>query len=228
MDTDYTDYTLTQVDPAHNGGHTVSAGGTCFYVPATYTPPKPGMVARVFGAFGSPIRGIILDGGAVFYRNLEDQKRWLLAEAVIADRKKRKGYLAESESLKVKRESLPLAFRARLGLLELRSPEFWRLEAYELFCCREAVRFANALKTPEAIAAWRKLPWEEQKNLASDGHSVNTFGAACSLASIYLQQPAAVIRVHGSLVGLVGCKAYGCHGDWWRNYSLEPAEVAHA
>lgn len=43
----------------------------------------------------------------------------------------------------------------------------------------------------------------------SDGHSGNTYGAAVSLARLYIESPEHVSRMHGSLSPLVGSKEYG-------------------
>lgn len=59
-----------------------------------------------------------------------------------------------------------------------------------MFCCEQAVVIADALKTPDAIDAWRALPWDEQVKAVpiDDGHSGNTFGFACALAKAYLAE----------------------------------------
>jgi hypothetical protein len=81
-----------------------------------------------------------------------------------------------------------------------------------MFVCTQAVLIADKLKTPEAIKEWKKLEYGKQQAQVpglSDDHSGNTFGAACYLASIYLQEPESVVEVHGALSPLVGSIAYG-------------------
>ena len=58
--------------------------------------------------------------------------------------------------------------------------------------CEDAVRIATALETPEAIKEWHGLDWDAQKAAVpelSDGHSGNSFGAACRFAMLYLTFP---------------------------------------
>lgn len=81
-----------------------------------------------------------------------------------------------------------------------------------MFTCLEAVKIAKACKTADGIAKFKKMGWEAQKKMAniSDGHSGNTFGCACYLATLYIQSPEYVEKMHGALTPLVGCEAYGC------------------
>jgi hypothetical protein len=83
---------------------------------------------------------------------------------------------------------------------------------YEIFVMKEAVKIADTLKTPEAVEAFARTSWEEQKRLVSLSvdHSGNTFGAACRLAHVFLKEPALVPQMHGALCPLVGCESYGC------------------
>ena len=80
-------------------------------------------------------------------------------------------------------------------------------------CCEDAVKIANALRTPAAIKDWSQLPWEQQTAAVpdlNDGHSGNSFGAATRLAWLFLSDPDAIPREHGALCPLVGCRRYGC------------------
>jgi hypothetical protein len=43
------------------------------------------------------------------------------------------------------------------------------------------------------------------------GHSGNTWGCTMSLAYWLLKEPAVATQLHGAMVYLVGCEAYGCH-----------------
>lgn len=60
---------------------------------------------------------------------------------------------------------------------------------YNRFCCEQAIIIAEALRTNDKIVEFHKMNWDEQKKLVpglDDGHSGNTFGAACKLAIAYL------------------------------------------
>lgn len=88
---------------------------------------------------------------------------------------------------------LPAPLKARIDRFAAQRPDFWLSGDYELFCCTEAVKIADALRPrvesgedPEAVVKDFRddLSYDEQKALAGidDGHSGNTFGGACYLA----------------------------------------------
>lgn len=59
---------------------------------------------------------------------------------------------------------------------------------YNMFCCRQAVIFAEALITVENIKKFKEMGVDEQKALVpgmDDGHSGNTFGMSCALVMAY-------------------------------------------
>lgn len=70
IDTEYEEYTLTRVRAYESGGWEISHDWMCFSCPAdSPVEPKEGMVARFYGkGFGSPVRGLLIDGHRVFYR----------------------------------------------------------------------------------------------------------------------------------------------------------------
>jgi hypothetical protein len=112
-------------------------------------------------------------------------------------------------------QALPEVFQRRIDRFRTNNPDFrWKFEEYEILVCSQAVVIADALKTPEKISSWKSMGFKKQKRLVpglSDGHSGNTFNAACFLATVYLEQPERVLEQHGAMVPLVGCKEYGCH-----------------
>lgn len=186
--------------------------------------PKVGDVVRCWGrGFGYPVRGMAFFDGAAggegwrvaYYRSEQEQQdhhaAWVLREQ--ANR------LAEFErsgraELDAKYAALPAVFQHRIDKFRANNPDFrWKYEGYEMFTCEQAVVIADALKTPEALNAWRDLPYEAQRRAVpalSDDHSGNTFGAACSLAYWYLSLPENVVAMHGALAPLVGSEEYGC------------------
>lgn len=178
--------------------------------------PKRGELLRTYGrGIGAPVRGIIIQGRV--YRYLTEAEQQAEHEQWCRDEEaKREQQLTESLTATDKRiAALPTVFRERIEKFQRDGGHAFRrdYEGYELFCCEQAVVIADALKTPEALAAWRELPWEQQKAQVpqlGDGHSGNTFGCACGLARLYLESPEYVTKAHGALTPLVGCEAYGC------------------
>lgn len=180
--------------------------------------PKAGDTVRLFGrGFGYTVRGIGLvenDLVTQLYRYRTEAQAAADHEAWVADEKAKKvaAWAANTETNLAKLKAMPAPFRERIERFMARpewGPEFG---PYELFVCGEAVKIAEALKTRAAIEAYRKLPYGEQAAALplDEGHSGNTFGSACLLAAVYLEQPELVARVHGALCPLVGCKEYGC------------------
>ena len=110
--------------------------------------------------------------------------------------------------------ALPEAFKMRIANYRANNPNFRvEYEAYELFCCKEAIKIATALPTVELIQQFHALPYETQRAAITDlsnDHSGNTFGCACALAKAYLENPDFVVsKVHGALSPMVGSKEYG-------------------
>jgi len=131
-----------------------------------------------------------------------------------ADKDKMKVFKKNKKKMDKDYDSLPDLFKKRIDKFRKNNPNFrWEYENYEMFCCKEALKIANVLKTADEIIKWKDLPWEEQKKRVdiSDGHSGNTFGCAVNLACLYLSQcPENVVRQYGALAPLVGSKEYGC------------------
>lgn len=67
---------------------------------------------------------------------------------------------------------------------------------YNTFCCEEAIKIADSLRSSEEIKKFYDLPFDEQKRLTNidDGHSGNTFSMSCKLAIAYLPMLKAKIR----------------------------------
>ena len=111
--------------------------------------------------------------------------------------------------------ALPVEFQQRIERFRAGNPDFWwDHQPYELFCCEEAMKIADAMKDrPEDLRGFGQLSWEQQKILVptlSGDHSGNTFGTAVKLAYWYLTNRVNVVREHGALTPLVGCESYGC------------------
>lgn len=178
--------------------------------------PRVGDCARFYGdGIGSPVRGVDLNGVEVYYETAAEYQARTGAEW--AERKaeqKRRYFAEEAEKSRARIERLPTPFVQRLNGFWQRNPEFWEHEGYELFVCEQAVLIADTLKTTEAVHAFhQRTDWAAQVADVpglDDGHSGNTFGAACQFAQFYLERPEIIPELHGALCPLVGCTSYGC------------------
>lgn len=193
--------------------------------------PEPGMKLRLYGeGFGRTVRGVALVdesrnvhhvGGNVRhvyrYRTLEEERAEHAAWVASEKRKKIESWEAKKTETARAVAALPAPFRERFDFFLRRQgwgPEFG---PYELFVMQEAVKIAQVrvdeLTGVEAVAVFSKLSSAAQRQWLpslDDGHSGNTFGAACALAHAYLTDPKLVLQMHGALCPLVGCQEYGC------------------
>lgn len=216
IDTEYEEYKLEAVTESEKGWDIRFAGARGFYVSKEHgVRPMVGQVARFYGrGIGSSVRGLTLDGRVVFYRTPDEQAEHQRQLGEAEERRQRAEWEKNAAKYEADAASLPAEFKDRIARFKrVRPNDFWRHESYELFVCQEAVKIAQALKTPEAVREFHSLPWEEQKARVadvSDGHSGNTFGVAVRLAHRWLSTPELVARDHGALCPLVGCEDYGC------------------
>ena len=193
----------------------ISCDGICFGLEIKYGyEPKIGDEIKLCTVRGSEIRGIFANGKKIFYKSdkqlEQERKEWLENN----EKEKQEKFKNQKAELDKDYENLPEVFKKRIDKLRANNPRFRvDYESYEMFCCNEALKIAEALKTPEAIEEWSKLNYDKQykmvKNL-SDGHSGNTFGCAVSLAFWYLKESENVAKMHGALAPLVGSGEYGC------------------
>lgn len=221
-DTEYQDDVIEDVCAEKDGSYSVKVDGWSLWWECDFT-PKVGDRARYFGrGIGSPVRGIVylpLDGSparVVRYQTEAERKveheQWCLDQ----EAKREREFQEQQEDRDKRIAALPEMFRQRMLKFQRDGGHEFRrdYEGYELFCVEQAVAIADALKTPEAIAAFHGLQtWAEQKAAVpglEDGHSGNTFGCACSLARGYVTDPEFVTKMHGALTPLVGCDDYGC------------------
>lgn len=224
FDQEYEDQAITKVEP-QGDGWVISSGIGCFFCPNAGIEPKKGDTARFYGkGFGYTVRGLQINGKTVFYRTEAEQRAKDKADAEESDRKRKAEFETKGKSeLDADYALLPLAFQKRLDRFRRNNPDFrWRNEGYEMYVCKQAVAFADALKTPDAVKEFQALPYNKQRKMVEaldDGHSGNTFGAACRLAWLYLRQPEAVEKEHGALCPLLGCHDYGCVPKGSRKYS---------
>jgi hypothetical protein len=196
--------------------------------------PKVGDTVELYGeGFGRPIDGVRINGNVVFQNSDEQIKiNWDNEKKKSAEEKQKK-FDENKAELDKTYDALPPEFKVRLDRLRAKRPGF-RVdhEAYELFVCKDAVKIAVALRvmypTGDALFGNEKdkffndvlkkfydLKTEEQKQAISDldyeNHSMNTFGAACKMAHLYIIAPKMVKYLHGSMATLTGCDGFGCH-----------------
>jgi len=234
---DFEDDTITAVTGPSNGYYDVRMGNMGLGVAEQYDDAPPhgivpnvGDAIRIYGRFGRPIRGIEINGRTVFYRTPAEQEAHQAREVERMKQERRDRFEAERDSLDAQYAALPEVFRERVDRFRANNPDFrWEFESYELFCCTEAVKLAQHLKTPEEAQRYSALAshetyeadkarwdreWKELRGIdraagLADGHSGNTHGAAVALACWYLIHPENVTKMHGALSPLVGSKSYG-------------------
>jgi hypothetical protein len=182
--------------------------------------PLPGDTLRLFGrGFGYVVRGIgLVTAGRLvgLYRyQTEAQEAAGHAQEVAASKQhQRDEWEARKDATAIAIRALPEPFRCRIEFF-MRQPE-WGPEfgLYELFCCTEAVKLVDMLKSQDSVCAFVEMNSEAQKiaapGLAYDQHSGNTLGMSCRLAYVFMSQPELLFKVHGASCPIVGCKAYGC------------------
>ena len=89
-------------------------------------------------------------------------------------------------------------------------------EAYEVFCCQQAVLFARICPTVTQLQVFKEMSWgdqveqitDEKERAAFQGHSGNTFYCAIGLARMYIESPEFILKAHGALAPLVGSAEY--------------------
>ena len=177
--------------------------------------PKVGQVIETYGAFGQTIQGICINGKTAFFKGeiqLENERQRLLK---LEEEKEIKNFKLSKNKLDADYESLPDVFKKRIDILRQNNKLFrQKYEPYEMRCCIDAVKIAEALKTVDEYNKFVRLAYDKQMKRVKDlddGHSGNSFGCACQLAYYYITDPAYVYKAHGALCPLVGCKNYGCY-----------------
>lgn len=219
-DTLYSDYIIGDVTGDVDSGWSVGfkEGLCCFIGPTSPVVPSPGMTLRMYGQRFGTIRGQVLDGKVVFYRSPGEQERREAEQHAQRQRDKQERFENSRDTLDAQYEALPDAFKKRIDWFRSQTAN-WRVEfeAYELMCCCDAVKIADALKTRNSIENFSQADWEDQKKAVpdlDDGHSGNSFGMACRLAWVYVEEPDMLWKWHGAMCPLVGCEEYGCYAAY--------------
>lgn len=155
--------------------------------------PQSGDTITLHTYGGSSIRGVDLNGKKLYYLTVEqleaDRKKWLAKR----QKEKEASFKKNVKRLDKAYNKLPEAFQKRLDRFRAKDPNFRvDAEAYEMFCCEQAVLIANACKTPEKVKEFHALQeWSDKEKMVPgllDG-SVNTYQGAVKLAYWFLTDP---------------------------------------
>lgn len=156
--------------------------------------PSIGDRVRIIGPFGRPFYGMAINGRLVWWLTpVEREQRRM--DALVKMRADRERRFVEAEArLDAEYEALPPVFRQRIRQLRERGGRDWRVEneSYEMFCCTEAVKIAEHFESAAEIERWYRLPYQEQRaewDGFAEGHSGNTFAAACTYAAWFADNP---------------------------------------
>jgi len=187
--------------------------------------PKVGDAMRLRMVQGSKVVGCIINGELLYDKTDEEVEAEHVAMVAKMKADRRADFEKSKGDLDKSYDALPPLFQIRLDKFRENNPDFrWEYEGYEMFCCEEAVKIANALgakgrhglaegdSLEDLFKRFQDMSFAEQTKLTgiSDGHSGNTFGTAVRLAYLYLTTPENVPKLHGALAPLVGSKEYGC------------------
>lgn len=185
-----TDYIVKSVERCKDGWMTIiTTTSTGFSLDPKYgVTPIPGDTVTLYTKNFSEVRGVDLNRRTIFYKTdqcLElEREEWLENYRLDKEESFRKNKTKLDEDF----NSLPPVFQARIIRFRDEDPKF-RVdsEAYELFCCVEALKIIEYCKTPENVTLFKEDNNEEHSKAGlSEGHSGNTFYGACALAYSYL------------------------------------------
>lgn len=188
--------------------------------------PEAGDRVRFYSkGTGYSVRGVFVNGKKFYYRTEEEEKAKFEEWKAKEEKSKHNEWMNCKDSLMEKVRSLPQPFQKRIQRFfdGIGVDKFGaNFLSYELFACEQSLVIAKAVDSelPDgytkdechvAFEKFRKLPYEEQILKGVDeNHSGNTFDFSCMLAEAYLTNPDIVEKMHGAMVPLVGCEAYGC------------------
>ncbi|MFA5999392.1 MAG: hypothetical protein WC783_00225 [Candidatus Paceibacterota bacterium] len=221
-DLDYTKKTIEEVRHSSDGGYSVTCTDClgCYVDNVSDVIPEIGDTIRLYGnaEWGGIIRGIDIikpngESHTVRYNTPKEQDALHKKELQKMKDDKKKKFKENKSKLDEAYRNLPEVFQKRINKFRKNNRNFRvDYEDYEMFCCTEAIKIADKLKTGDAIKDFHKLDYEDQIKLVDidPGHSGNTFGIAVALAYQYVTTPDNVALMHGALAPLVGSEEYGC------------------
>lgn len=213
-DKDFEQHTITNVEE-NPKTYSLGFGGMGFGIPKLGVVPRVGDQVKLYGdGFGLPVRGVVINDQLVYYRTSLEQKGYQKLQSNKYRLEKQIKFYEQRVQLDRDYAALPVLFQQRIDRFRRNNPEFRaQHEAYELFVCQEALKIAEALKSPQAVEEFKQAKDDQQKQLVPnlDGnHSGNTLGCATFLTGLFLTTPELVIQAHGALCQVVGCESYGC------------------
>lgn len=197
---------ITDVTESSDGYYITCDMSGCFLDKKYNVKPKEGDLLKIYTVQGSLIRGMTLNGKRIFYKT--DQQLDVQHTQWVKEYREQ-----QLKELDKQYDALPEFFKRRIDKYRENNKNFRvEYEAYELFCCNEAVVIADACKTAEKVREFINAKFDEQMKLVpklSTDHSGNTIGAASALAYWYLKEPENVVKMYGALAPLVGSDEYG-------------------
>lgn len=220
---------VTKVKEGHVELREIDGAGGCYpRVPPDHGLVEGDVVEATFthGSLGE-IVSITHDGRTVLHRD-EVTRAYENALSVAHGKIDSLERFAESRpTLEEQVEALPEVFRRRIDkFVTTKGPSWWwEFAAYELVCCTDGVKIAEAAgalfglepgvgidseEITDQIHDWMKDLSPSDVEGADQGHSGNTWGFAKRLAYWWLVAPEMVVAEHGALTPLVGCEEYGC------------------
>lgn len=166
-------WVLKQVEEAKDGGWYIDAeSGMGTHMKEAPRPPVVGDQIRVWGVFGSPVKGMdmLIDGQWVPCWWKTDEEQRMAHAKWVADYHKRQVEDYEKQKPELDRlfDELPAPLQRRIQRFRDEDPKFrWEGEAYEMAACAEAGRLYKRALDPEfgkaLKAAGVKAPTEEAK-----------------------------------------------------------------
>jgi hypothetical protein len=213
-DEDRDDTTIERVEPTKGGWSITRADHwSCFVSDEYGVEPKVGDRFSSWG--GTFMRGMAINGHVLFYRTPAEQEIEHEQERARMKANRVAEYEGKRSEYDAKVAALPAPLRERVEAFRAFKPEWrWEYEPYELACCEEAARLAAHFKTVDALKAFSKLGYDEQKAEYPEmdsGHSGNTWGMSIRLAWLLIAKPDLLVQEHGAICALVGCEDCGCY-----------------
>lgn len=213
--------TVTEVKNEGKKDYSVQlSDGFCVFILGKHgVEPKVGMRISLWGKRFGFIRGIALDNNVLFYRTVDEQEEQHKKDVEKANKQAKAKFLKDKAKLDAQYNALPDCFQRRLNKFRTNNPDFrWRFEAYEMFCCTEAMKMVNYIGSASSKITkddfidgkFDEKLLDNEAKLDNKEHSGNTHGMAVFLARLYFKDPEDVVKLHGALAPLVGSEEYGC------------------
>ena len=223
-DTQFETYRITRALPYEDGsGYDLglkapgeTSGGMGIFAPLGPIVPQVGSAVALYGrGFGSPCRGMVIDGHVFYYRTEQEDREQREREVAEQTLERWEAYKANTAEREAEIKALPEVFQKRLRRFTDNAPATaWDYQGYELAVCHAALAIAETCATREEVIAFSEAAYEEQitraPRLGELGLSGNQFGMATRLAYHYRAEPDNVWKEHAAISPLTGCEEAGC------------------